>query len=1013
MGGISQPASLDKLTLSTTALKYHPDRNPGRELEFNSKFQAIQSANEVLTDTAQRAKYDADRIRSGLFYSYASPTRPNMPPRSPATNFPPPPRPPPTAAKTNYAPPSGTNRYTQYTNADAARSRPNTEAEDAQTKANAFKAWEQMRHGQGPPPSRKVPPRPTRTAFDSRPTSNGVPEEPLPRRTAPGWEEYQETQPVPRMARANTTRVPKNPQYTPTSAGGDVPPTQNKSAYTHVRPDRTYRANPQYVPPPPPPQRKADPLRAFRSHLEGEDVLNNSDRISTPYATMGGEKTYFSSDSLGRNTNSQERSKSAEWRENERCATDKPQSRAASATSDRQHRSASPKMRTSTKQMPASSSSSSSSSSDESVLPQRSSGTRHARARNPTSAPQKPILKPSVKISDADDTGGVQPGHAGLRNGWTDAPRKPQATEPFGSDQPEGFLQHRMKRESMRNDPDRQASMAEEGQNGQTKPKQPLHRPRSWNEQYGTPKKATEAKLDSRPVTGDPKQQGPMYEPPGYSPSPSTPSSHKWAEQWPFMSPRKPRTSSERPPYWAVPSSLPPSGLPPSKQGAPEASEWLKNSSFLSQGIASDPFVSDADFIPGNSFTFPMDDVKKPFAGAPPLRSRSSESINTNFSPPQWNGAFTSGNDYFIVAQEPKGSRASSTGTRPVPPPPPPRQEHVPSTSAPPTGADFAKKAGTTSTSAAAPASPLNPLSTSKEDWAQHFKPPTWEYPPPASASPVKGASRKRAKTPRNYSKVPSKRPQATSVSEAVDEHVEDPGAASAESLSSRTSDNDSAMDIDPILTPPSGQSNGEHRSSLQTDQTVTGQGRRSGRPGRPGPPVPPRPGDQSNNEPQELNLGELKNVAPFAPDTQGLKDLKDLKSSLPFESRPSGKAISNPPPKPLELPNPPKAPQVPTTLTQTSWERYLAQMRSYMFEWNTYNAMMLAHFTERQSNVGTLNGDWMSAVGDKGYNQYLQGIEEDFRVRQHWDVSWERHQECIKGLGTVRQRMLGARNGS
>jgi curved DNA-binding protein CbpA len=27
------------------ALKYHPDRNPGREVEFNAKFQAIQAAN--------------------------------------------------------------------------------------------------------------------------------------------------------------------------------------------------------------------------------------------------------------------------------------------------------------------------------------------------------------------------------------------------------------------------------------------------------------------------------------------------------------------------------------------------------------------------------------------------------------------------------------------------------------------------------------------------------------------------------------------------------------------------------------------------------------------------------------------------------------------------------------------------------------------------------------------------------------------------------------------------------
>lgn len=168
--------------MGIVALKYHPDRNPGKELEFNSKFQAIQSANEVLTDPAQRAKYDADRIRSGLFYSYSSPTRPNVPSRSPATNFPPPPPrpPPPTATKTNFPPPpTGTNRYTQYANAEATKSRPGTAGDDAQTKANAFKAWEQMRHGQGSPPSRKVPPRPTRTTFQSRTATNGPAEDPL------------------------------------------------------------------------------------------------------------------------------------------------------------------------------------------------------------------------------------------------------------------------------------------------------------------------------------------------------------------------------------------------------------------------------------------------------------------------------------------------------------------------------------------------------------------------------------------------------------------------------------------------------------------------------------------------------------------------------------------------------------------------------------------------------------------------------------------------------------------
>ncbi|ORY03865.1 DnaJ domain-containing protein, partial [Clohesyomyces aquaticus] len=40
------------------ALKYHPDRNPGRESEFVTKFQQIQAAHEVLSDPQLRLKYD-------------------------------------------------------------------------------------------------------------------------------------------------------------------------------------------------------------------------------------------------------------------------------------------------------------------------------------------------------------------------------------------------------------------------------------------------------------------------------------------------------------------------------------------------------------------------------------------------------------------------------------------------------------------------------------------------------------------------------------------------------------------------------------------------------------------------------------------------------------------------------------------------------------------------------------------------------------------------------------------
>ncbi|KAL8822253.1 MAG: hypothetical protein Q9191_007010 [Dirinaria sp. TL-2023a] len=862
-----------------------------------------------------------------------------------------------------------------------------------------------MRHGQGPPPTRKVPPRPERTNFQPRHTANGVSEDPPPRRTA--YEQFQDTQSsMPRMARSQTQRVPKSSGFTSGSKSGDVHSGQNTSTYAYVRPDRPHRVDPQYAQPYTQGQRKADPLRAFKSHVEAEDFLNNSDRISTPYATAGGEKTYFSSHGLGRAGNSRERRASAEWYESE-SAMESPQPRAPSSTSDRQHHSASPKMRTPKQVSPSSSSSSTSSSDESNTFAQRPFGTRRTQLRNPTTSKPKPILKPSVKVDSSENAGPSQTGQPGLRSSWTDGLRKPQAQEPIKSDQPEGFLQHRMKRESLRNSANQRPSHAEQSAESSTKTEHPLQRPRSWNEQYGMPKDNAGKTPSMRPQTGGQTGQGPMYGNFGFTQSPCTPSPHQWAKQWPF-SPEKPRTSLERPPYWAIPSSL-----PPPKQAVPETIEKTERPSIPFISSSNDPFTTDADRTYDHSFNFPSNEAEKPFSGATPLRSHSSESINTNFSPSHWNGKFTSGKEYFEAPQQTQNnisaSRTPPPGARSVPvPPPPSKQEQGTANSAPTSGVHANTDTSTTTSSSTAQPSSLNPLNSTKEDWTQHFKPATWQYPPSATGSPVRGMSKKRAKTPRRYSKIPSKRPQTASVTDPAEEVVDDAAAAGIESLSSRTSGDESAMDIDPVLTPPSGQSNGEQKSSTHLDRTVTGTGARPR-----GPPVPPRQGNQTSKAPQDLNLSDLKNVAPLAPNAEGIKNMDDLTTSLPFESRPAANATRDPPPQALELPHPPKAPLQPSPLTQTSWERYLAQMRSYMFEWNSYNSRMLAHFTERQSNVGTLDGGWMSSVGDKGYKQYMQGIEEDFRVRQHWDVSWETHRECIRGLGAVRERMLGSKTGA
>src|SRR5689334_15353685 len=71
------------------ALEYHPDRNPGRESEFSTKFQAIQVAHEILCDPHQRLKYDTERLRARYREVYA-PSKPATPKPSQASSQEPP-----------------------------------------------------------------------------------------------------------------------------------------------------------------------------------------------------------------------------------------------------------------------------------------------------------------------------------------------------------------------------------------------------------------------------------------------------------------------------------------------------------------------------------------------------------------------------------------------------------------------------------------------------------------------------------------------------------------------------------------------------------------------------------------------------------------------------------------------------------------------------------------------------------------------------------------------------------
>lgn len=955
-------------------------------------------------------------------YTSNSQSRPSVPPRNANTNFPPPPsRPPPFAPKSNFPPPpSGTRRYSNFARGEAGHSWNGAGAEDTKAKTNNFKAWEQMRHEQGPIPGRNMPPKAS-TFSPGREAGSGIPEGSMPKRQGTDWfqDAYADS---PGMSRSKTTRLPKKPGLAP---GGNEPQAQRSSAYFNAssRGERPQvpRANTHF---PPPPSRtgatpkKPDPLNAFKSTAEQEDPFAKSGRVSTPYATTGGEKTYLSSQGLGRSSSWRESRRESAWYDSESNNAEHVHPRATSARSTRKP-SESPKMANGSRQPPLSSSSSSSSSSDESVQmgderaytsARRSKDARRRQAGNATDETRRSRFKPSVKVEDVEDEDQLHSGHVDRGYGSGGDLRKRQAADRnFGSDHfSEGFMQHRMKREAerQRQSPLDSASKAYTP-SIHTSSQRPLQRPRSWHDGNGSAEGVNGSRSHTRPHAGDQSDKAPMYDPFGNLPSPSTPSSNKWSDQWPFNSPKKPRTSTAvLPPYWAIPSSLAPSKQPKTRENSHK---------YCCSHFSRQPEVSNsANTILLHSFTLPENGAQNSFKPTPPLRSHSSETINLNFSLSGWDGKFTStSNEYFAPPPPVRGNAArgrfSPTKNRFLQPnlPLPQRVNTSNEQKAPHGSASIPP-----SPVAAGPPPPPPPADSKyrSEEWAQHFKPATFASPPPPSGSPARGLSRKRPKAPRKLPRAAYKR-QSVSKPVGVPASVdveEDPEMASVpESLSSKTSGSESAMDIDSTLTPPStGQKHGETKSSLRPGLSES----------TPRPPVPPRAknGHPASEQDSHMNLGELKHVAPFAPNHEGLSNLNDLKSALPFESGSSKHALEHPPRPPLDLPKPPKAPQTPVAITQTSWERYIAQMRGYMFEWNAYNTKMLNHFNERQASVGTtLRPEWMSAVGEGteewGFKAYMQGVEEDFRVREHWDVSWEKHRECMKALGGVRNRLLGS----
>ncbi|KAK1252745.1 hypothetical protein MKX08_003932 [Trichoderma sp. CBMAI-0020] len=223
------------------ALKYHPDRNPGREQEVNSQFQIIQAAHEVLSDPEAKAKYDASFARSAASrYPASSGVRGN-PWQNVSQQYPTPPRrgQPRTAT-------SGAQRWNERFSAGV----PPT-AKHQPAAATAARAFESMRKGGA------------KSGQQDRP----VPPPPPPPRTESA------------KKRAEASFGAKKAGYYPRSnTPGDEPPVTNNNYYS----SRMNAGRPAEPVP--------DPLAQFREKGRTEESFMNPPQ-SSPYTKDGSENS--------------------------------------------------------------------------------------------------------------------------------------------------------------------------------------------------------------------------------------------------------------------------------------------------------------------------------------------------------------------------------------------------------------------------------------------------------------------------------------------------------------------------------------------------------------------------------------------------------------------------------------------------------------------------------------------------------------------------------------------------
>ncbi|EDN09577.1 DnaJ domain-containing protein [Histoplasma capsulatum] len=980
------------------ALKFHPDRNPGKELEFNAKFQAIQAAYEILIDPKERLKYDTSRLRAGYGQSRGTPT-PGAQPRRPSEpngqhhpqSFPHP--------GSYPAPPSaGAQKYTSY--AKATSQKWDKIYEDTRTRADAFRGFKEMK------PNVNIG---GWSGFDPR-TGRSNQSGSTPRPSQRPQSAYEAFFNVPK-ASPQRAQAKKRQGFAPGTPGGDEPMAQNTSAYTSYNRDRTSYFQSQFEPAPPPTAKK---WPRQEESTNDNNTIPNLQRTSSKYATAGGEKTYVSSAGVGRSSSS----RNSPFTESDSRPRTNPPSPTSPRPNRGRHHSASPKLKPNRNRTISSSPSPSDSEEvDISSRPKRTPRSRMFAKTDPMTMETDSAPRQNLRVRWHSDTDFEKPqGHHPNNVGFN--PHASHGYAPAAKDHPQ-------QAPTSANNPPNHAT----GNPSENLRKS--HKTENSNNMYG--------------------------------PSPKS-FIREWSERWGFTSSTTPSDTPEQSfPLWAYPSSILPQlsklpnwrkedrdqsfGFPITDEIAHDGPQLQMNPLDSTQNkqtrMKADP-VTIPSFGPFANNNIPLN-------GKP--KSRSHESIDVTFSAADWSGKFQHATEFFAPKPsreppfQPKPSRArsksisrpnSTTHPRPFPPPGSTNQNQR----------DDSKKS-----------SHFTESGFSVDKWKEEvLKADIWSIPhnelPPHNPTRQKSPPKQPKPVMRRKQTIPKPVSVTTESEEA--ESTLSPG--NTDEPKSVPPEGVEAMDIDEEL--PASKPQRQHPTAPNTkiDTTVKHPTAGTTKPA-PSPPL-------SNNT---LNLKHLANVAPFTPtNSTGINDLNDLSSTLPFESRPNDSSGSRLTirPQDLALPKPPRVPPAPNFVAadhphkaevQLKWERYVAEINAYMHDWNVFNRTMLGHFNARQQTVETgLAPNWARAVGDSarlrindgvdstgkkankttvdndgavqdgdddndaddeqlvagsakgGFNAYMRGVKEDFVVRQHWEVAWERHLTCLETLDATRRFMRG-----